>query len=78
MTLPIPETFNLKYVPPTKESIEDYEADFEISEEVAEERSKVNQTFMKNADKPALAQHENNNSKVECYTDQELSIVTSG
>ena len=77
MTLPIPETFNLKYVPPTKDSIDDYEADFEVSDEMTEERSKENQTFM-NTDKPALTQHENNNSKVESYTDQDLSIVATG
>ena len=40
MTLPVPETFNLKYVPPTKDPLDDFEEDFEISDEMSEKRSK--------------------------------------
>ena len=36
MTLPVPETFDLKYVPPTKVPYDDCEEDFEISDEMAE------------------------------------------
>ena len=45
---------------------------------MSEKRSKQNQTFVIKSDKPALTKHENNNSRFECFTDQELSIVTTG
>ena len=56
MSLPVPATFYLRYVPPSNENSDDLEADNEAGFKTEEEESEADETSMKYTTSHAFSQ----------------------
>ena len=84
MSLPVPATFYLKYVPPTKEPVDEDEEgsesidgiEDESSDEAKEESLQSEQTSFINTSRPATQYLEDSSFKNEYQSDMDKSLVT--
>ena len=57
MALPVPENFNLEYIAPSKESIEEDKEDSDYNSEIQEDNHDTDETSVVNASRPVLSQN---------------------
>ena len=55
MALPVPENFNLEYIAPSKESIEEDKEDSDYNSEMQEYNHDTDETSVVNASRPVLS-----------------------
>ena len=76
MALPVPETFDLAYTPPTKESVVAAREEPDHNPDVNDIICDSEETSVVNGSRPALSRYESTTQQVEYQTDQDRSIVT--